>query len=98
MHKNKYLTYLNIQGLEIPILFPMVVEHVTIANTLLHSGEADKVISAGFWHIDSNDEYVPYGESISLNIKANIENDTYLLNKDFNNGKIVIKVGKPNGH
>lgn len=87
MNKNKYLVYKNRDGWSVPILFPMVIEHSEMASFITSKSSDNKIVSAGFWKISPNNEYIPYGESFSLKMGIN-EIDVILLNQHFNNGNI----------
>lgn len=61
---------------EMPIVFPELLKHSDVARQM---GGAHNVTGAGFCHI-TDDKYVCYGESTSLNVKSRQEVDSKILN------------------
>ncbi len=86
---NKYISikYNNIH--EMAVLFPNIINHSDMLQMIKFKYPNAKLLSAGFWWIDSDNTYRVGGHSVSLNISVRKQEDEFLLNKDFNNGKIV---------
>ena len=59
-------------------------------NAIKHKYPSAEIYSAGFWWIDKEGNYRVGGRSVSLNIDSKKQEDEFLINKDFNNGKIVL--------
>jgi len=76
--KLKYVI-VNQEYAEVPIMFPEFLTHSQVA-TWYHRN----VVSGGFCYFDG-DEYVCYGESISLDVKSRWEEDSKILTKYFIN-------------
>jgi hypothetical protein len=57
-----------------PILFSEILTHADVARSM-----GGKVKSAGFCYIQ-NDQYVCYGESVSLQVKSGGAEDSKILN------------------
>lgn len=80
--KTKYII-MSFNGFEVPFIFPEIAQHYDVARRL---GRPETVIGAGFCYINDTPDgprYVCYGESISLNVKSNEEEDATFLNKKF---------------
>lgn len=73
LYKSKYI--INDQGL--PVVFSELQTHADVARALFG---ITPVIGAGFCFID-NDQYVCYGESISLRVKSRGDEDSKILNR-----------------
>lgn len=73
MKTQKYIIFDDILGVfDVPILFPTFLQHIDIANKF---GGKDNVISAGTMSFDSNGELSTYSDSLSLDIKHDINRD-----------------------
>lgn len=86
---NKYIVIETNRDGEISFLFPQVVGHDDMCEMLKSRYPDLKVLSAGFWSINNGGDLIPYGSSVSLNVNSRPE-DIYILNKDHNDGKIVL--------
>ena len=76
------LKYIILKEYNTPIMFPEILQHKDVAGN-------DNVVSAGFFYVTfDKDGFVlakPYGESVSLGIKSDPENDTIYLSAALNN-------------
>lgn len=61
----KYIIFL-IDGLEYPVIFSPLVQHVYMANKIRH----DEILSAGFLKLDDNNNLYTTGRSVSLKVKS----------------------------
>ena len=87
---NKYITIYTKEVHEVAILFPKVISHNDMLKMVKTKYPDAKILSAGFWWIDNENTYRVGGESVSLNIGSRKKEDEFLINKDFNNCKIVV--------
>ena len=62
-----------------PIIFPVALCHVDIANAILATKEMEgaKVVSAGFTYLSRSIEV--FGESLTLGLQANVERDATVI-------------------
>ncbi len=60
-----------------PVVFAEFLNHSDVARAIAPS---DKVLGAGFCYIENN-QYVCYGESISLQVKSRGAEDSIILNR-----------------
>lgn len=70
--KTKYVTGI-VSGYKAAILFPEYVVHAEAAACF-----QGRILGAGFYYY-TDDEVIVYGESISLRVKSNPEEDTKLV-------------------
>lgn len=78
MSKSKYIM-VEMNGLEQPFVFSETMQHKDVAVALTR-GELNRVVSAGFCHINGDGQYVCYGESISLEVSSR-EKDSSVMNR-----------------
>lgn len=72
--RSKYIVIT--QGkVELPIVFSELMQHIDVARSL-----GCRVVGAGFCEIQDN-QYVCYGESISLEIESRLLEDDVVLNR-----------------
>lgn len=69
------MKYIVMGGLDL-VMFPCHIEHAKHATLL---GGTDKVTSAGFVGTDDQGKLYCYGESFSLHVSSNQQQDTRLL-------------------
>lgn len=67
----KYIVYLDFTGLEIPIIFPVLEEHSTMA--MRFATNTDKLVSAGFIKLDDSGNLYCTGHSQNLKLKSRPE-------------------------
>jgi hypothetical protein len=75
----KYIVFANSYA----VVFPDFMEHKRVAD-LIHRCFGDSPTSAGFvggTDLSEPEPFFGFGESISMNLKANTETDSKLLNK-----------------
>lgn len=72
----KYLVLKSSLYGEVPIMFPDFLKHNEMASRFRHYVP----VSAGFVGVDSKGEFIAYGNSTSMRLKAR-EEDTELLNR-----------------
>lgn len=70
----KYITLDNLW----PIVFPAWMDHRTLANAIINTGQYHQVTGAGFVRRKANGKLECYDESIALGVKA-ANNDTDLV-------------------
>jgi len=75
----KYVLFEDPSGLQYPIVFPELVQHYIIVNSVRAAYPGVKPVSAGFCSTSGN----AWGESISCKIKSNPKNDEWYLKKMF---------------
>lgn len=75
MKKMKYIIVKDEFGIKKAVLFPESIPHATFRRTFR------EIVSAGFVRF-LDDGYMPYGESISLNL-VSIPEDTEIINNSF---------------
>jgi hypothetical protein len=78
MSKSKYIM-VQMGGFEQPFVFSETMQHKDVAHALTH-GELDRVVSAGFCHINVDGRYTCYGESYSLKVSSR-EKDSSVMNR-----------------
>jgi hypothetical protein len=72
----KYIIVLD-TGLEMPILFPMIVTHSDVAS------ELGRVVGAGFCRLFEDGKWNVWGGSTSLLIPSRGKEDADIINKHF---------------
>lgn len=75
---SKRMEYIISNG-RIPVVFSEFQTHTDVAYALF----GKNVKSAGFCYINDDRKYTCYGESVSLNLKANTVEDSRILNQTF---------------
>jgi hypothetical protein len=75
-YKSKYIIVDNKDGI-IPVVFTELAVHKEVARGFMPG----KILGAGFCWINGDGRYECYGESTSLNVKSNDEDDAKILNK-----------------
>ena len=61
-----------------PVVFTELMQHSEVARAL---GANQPITGAGFVYVNADGGYTCYGESISLRVKSNGEDDAKILNK-----------------
>jgi hypothetical protein len=74
----KYVVVKTQLGLEIPILFPELINHSTVQKF----GRDHESVSAGFCLFDGG-KWNAYGESMTLRLKSRPNEDSDLINQYF---------------
>lgn len=73
MFKAKYI----ISKHQVPVVFSEVLTHADVARLLFRQQD---ILGAGFCYV-KDDKYHCYGESISLGVKSNGQEDATILNR-----------------
>ena len=72
-YKAKYI----ISETGLPMVFSELQTHADVARAVFGGNQ---IVGAGFVHVNSEGEYVCYGESVSLRVKSRNEEDSKILN------------------
>jgi len=75
----KYIIFETSDGLEVPVIFPHTIKHDEIKLTDLGA----KAVRAGIIHIDYEGKPHCGGESLSLKLKSDPEQDSHWINRCF---------------
>lgn len=67
-----------------PIMFPSMIQHSTVWGWIESSDYTARLISAGFFNLDEDGNVRAYGEAVSLDVKANEEEDERLIGRALN--------------
>lgn len=79
----KYITYLHKAGWQLAVLFPEVIDHNVMAETL--PGK-DQLISAGFVKFFAEGAHCS-GKSISLNLESRLEDEDIINRMGYNGAR-----------
>jgi hypothetical protein len=79
IYRSKYVV-ISVGSCPVPIVFSDLLQHAEVARPLTN-GIPERVLGAGFCHIDENGRYFCYGDSVSLKVKSRDDVDSAVLNK-----------------